>query len=373
MTKDGGKHWQNVTPQGLPLWGRVDAIDPSPFSVSAAYAAVNTHRLGKFNPLIYKTTDSGKSWTKIINGLPDNEYVNSVRTDSVKKGLLFASTNRTVYVSFNDGENWQPLTMNFPTTCVRDLLVHDNDLIAGTQGRGIWILDDLEPLREINDNLANENAHLFKPSVAYRLRGNENQDTPWPPSTPLGQNPPNGAIIDYWLGSNSGPVKLIIRDSNGDTVTVFKSEEEEKKLPAQRYFQKEWLGEGRHLSDDEGMHRFIWDLRYERPPALQYHYSIAAVWDDDTPLKPEGSLVLPGTYKVTLSADGMEYSEPLTIKMDPRVHVTINDLKKQLKLSRNIDVQLKTAVEANHQLNSLLKNQNENLPEDFVDSFKYNF
>ena len=358
VTKDGGRHWKNVTPEGLPLWGRIDAIDPSPFSKSAAYAAVNTHRLGNFSPLIYKTTDFGKSWTKIIKGLPANEYVNSVRTDSVKEGLLFASTNRSVYVSFNDGGNWHPLTLNFPTTCVRDLLVHDNDLIAGTQGRGIWILDDLEPLREISAELPDEKVHLFKPAQAWRMRGDENQDTPWPPSTPLGQNPPNGAIIDYWLNSSiSGGIKIIIRDSKNNIVNEFKSGEEKENLPVHRYFQKEWVGNGEQISDKAGMHRFVWDLRYKRPQSLQYHYSIAAVWDDDTPVKPEGSLVLPGIYKVTLFADGNEYTKTLTIKMDPRVRVSREDLVKQLNLSEKIDKLLAEAVSAHNKIKSILNNK----------------
>ncbi len=369
LTKDGGKHWQNVTPQGLPLWGRVDAIDPSPFSPSAAYAAVNTHRLGKFSPFIYKTTDFGKSWTEIINGLPANEYVNSVRTDIRKEGLLFASTNRSVYVSFNDGEKWQPLTLNFPTTSVRDLLVHGNDLIAGTQGRGIWILDDLEPLREVSTNLLNDEAYLFNPETARRLRGNENQDTPWPPSTPLGQNPPNGAIIDYWLNGNSkGPVKLVIRDSDGNTVNEFSSSEEEKKLPSRRYFRKEWLGEGMHISDAPGMHRFVWNLRYERPAALQYHFSIAAVWDDDTPLKPEGALALPGKYSVTLEAGGKKIMRNLVIKMDPRVHVKSADLIRQFKLSADIDTMLNGSVNAYRKIKSILANRNKMLKNNITDS-----
>ena len=181
LTTDNGNHWRNVTPPSVPVWARIDAVTPSPFNPGAAYAAVNTHRLNKDEPLIIKTTDYGKTWQKIIRGLPTDEYVNVVRTDSVRKGLLFAGTNRSVYVSFDDGSNWQPLGLNFPTTTVNDLIVHDNDLIAGTQGRGIWILDDIEPLREITPATASAAAYLFHTADAWRLRADENRDTPWPP------------------------------------------------------------------------------------------------------------------------------------------------------------------------------------------------
>ena len=202
LTTDYCSTWKNVTPPSVPLWSRIDKISPSPFDIHTAYAAVNTRRLDDFSPLILKTTDDGKTWTKIINGLPNDEYVNAVCADNEKEGLLFAGTNQSIYVSFNNGENWQPLKLNFPTTSIRDLLVHHGDLIAATQGRGIWILDDLSPLRQISEDLTSKPVFLFQPNDAWRMRGNTNHDTPWPPSTPLGQNPPDGAIIDYYLNEN---------------------------------------------------------------------------------------------------------------------------------------------------------------------------
>lgn len=345
VTKDGGKNWLNVTPPAIPLWARINSIAPSPFSKNTAYASIDLHRLGESKPLMLKTTDFGKTWTTITKGIPSNEYMNVVRVDPVKKGLLYASTNRSVYVSFNDGEQWQPLTFNLPTTSVRDLVVHDNDLIAGTQGRGIWILDNLAPLREMTPQIPEQPVHLFSPASAWRIRSSENHDTPWPPSTPLGQNPPVGAIIDYWLKDNvQGPVKLTIKDLEGKVIASFSSQDEAKKLAANRYFEKEWVGKSEHLSTKAGMHRFVWNLRYPRPSALEYHYSIAAVWTDGTPILPEGPLVMPGQYTVTLSANGKTYSKPLTIKLDPRVQVNKQDLAQQLQFALQVDTLLNKSV-----------------------------
>jgi len=228
-------------------------------------------------------------------------------------------------------------------------------IIAGTQGRGIWILDDLEPLREITRKISEEQVHLFSPAQTWRLRNDENRDTPWPPSTPLGQNPPTGAIIDYWLKDNAqGQVTLTISDSIGNIVKQFSSDEKVKKLPVHRYFEKGWLAKAKLLYATAGMHRFVWDLRYPRPSALQYRYSIAAVRTDGTPVVPEGPLVLPGHYTVSLKVSGKKYTRPLVIKLDPRVHVSNNDLVKQLKLARQIDALLNKSVAAYKNINNLL-------------------
>jgi len=369
LTKDGGKHWHNITPPEVPLWGRINAIAPSPFSIHVAYVAVDTHRLGKSTPLIFKTTDDGKTWHTITKGIPSDEYVNVVRADPVKKGLLYAGTNRSIYVSFDNGTQWQSLALNFPTTDVRDLVVHNGDLIAGTQGRGIWILDDVEPLREMTAETPKEPIHLFKPAQTWRLRNDENHDTPWPPSTPLGQNPPAGAIIDYWLKGNvRGPVTLTIKDSGGNIVRQFSSNEKAKVLPAYRYFEKEWTGSPEHLSAAAGMHRFVWDLRYPRPSALRYHYSIAAIWKEGTPLQPEGPLVLPGRYTVNLYVNGKKYTQPLIIKMDPRVHVSESSLEKQLHLARQIDALLNKSVAVYKTIHGMLLMKKGNIPAAKIDS-----
>lgn len=355
LTKDGGKSWNNVTPPSVPLWSRIDAISPSVFSDNTAYVAVNTRRLNKFSPLILKTHDGGKTWQTIINGLPSDEYVNVVRADTEKKGLLYAGTNRSIYVSFNDGENWQPLRLNFPTTSVRDLLVHHGDLIACTMGRGIWILDDLAPLREISEKTAGESVQLFKPAQAWRIRGNENHDTPWPPSTPLGQNPPNGAIIDYWLkDASAGVVTLTIKDEAGNVVREYSSTDAPEYLNAYRYFDERWMEKAKVLSKSAGMHRFTWDIRYPRPKSLSYDYTIAAVWNEGTPIDPRGPIALPGNYTVTLSVNGTDYMQPLVVKMDPRINTTVEALKKQLELSTAVRKTLAEVVNLHSDIAKLL-------------------
>jgi len=383
VTQDGGAHWTNVTPKQVPAWGRVNAIALSPSDSDVAYAAVDLHRIDRFEPFLLKTADGGRSWTRIDAGIPRDEYTTVVRADPEKPGLLYAGTDRGLYVSFDDGARWQPLSQNLPTTWVRDLLVHDGDLVAATQGRGIWILDDLAPLRQAGPELASEPMRLFRPPPALRVRADENRDTPWPPSTPLGQNPPAGAIFDYWLGSGSrGPVTLTIRDGAGRVVRTFSSADATERLPADRYFQEGWLGPdgrrraggtpygGRPMSAAPGMHRFVWDLRYPRPAALGYDYSIAAVWMEGEPLEPQGPLVLPGDYTATLSAGGTEDTVPLTVKLDPRIHASTEALREQLGLAMAIDSTLERAVSAYHEVEAALGSGSGTLPKARVDSLR---
>ncbi len=350
ITTDGGTHWHDITPRSLPLWGRVDAIALPRSVPGTAYVAVDVHRLGASYPLIYKTTDRGRHWRKIVRGLPGDEYVLSIATDTRDPRLVFAGTNRSVYVSFSGGARWRPLGLNLPTVSVRDLLVHGNDLVAATQGRGIWSLDDIEPLREANAMAPPTRLHLFHPVAAWRLRASLNQDTPPPPSSPAGENPPTGAVIDYALGANiKGAVTLTIRDSHGKIVRRFSSVSPPPQLPVSRYFQKGWLGQAQRLSSSKGLHRFVWDLRYPRPAAIEYHYSIAAIWKRDTPVLPQGPLVLPGHYTVSLSAGGRSQTVELSVKMDPRVHVSLAALRAQLDLERKLGISLARAVAAYHQ------------------------
>jgi photosystem II stability/assembly factor-like uncharacterized protein len=365
LTTDGGKNWKNVTPPAVPLWAKISKISPSPFDVHSAYAAVDMHRLDRFEPLLLKTTNDGKTWTTINNGIPKDEYTSVIRTDNEKKSLLFAGTDRTVYVTFNDGENWQPLTLNLPTTLYTDLLVHKNDLIASTQGRAIWILDDLSPLRELSGKFIDQDVALFTPSQAWRMRGNTNHDTPWPPSTPLGQNPPDGALIDYWLKDNvTGPVKLSIYDSKGDLIRSYSSDDKPENLPANRYFDKRWIKPAQILSSEKGMHRFLWDLRYPRPEALHYGYSIAAVWTVGTPIEPMGPLVMPGKYKAVLNVNGKDYKSDFEVKLDPRVKVSESALKKQLEFAQKVNLKLNDAVSLYKKVDNKLKEDNEKLSQD---------
>ena len=229
ITTDGGGNWSNVTPPSLMAWEKVAGLEASHSDPNTAYAAINTLRLNDLRPRILRTRDGGKTWTEIVNGIPSNENTNAVREDPKRKGLLFAATERTVYVSFDDGDRWQSLRLNLPATSVRDVIVKDDDLAIGTHGRGFWILDDITPLRQLDDKVVGSNAHLFEPETAYRVRWNVNSDTPLPPDEPAGQNPPDGAIIDYTL-SSATPVTLEILDAAGRQVRKYSSTDVPEKL-----------------------------------------------------------------------------------------------------------------------------------------------
>jgi photosystem II stability/assembly factor-like uncharacterized protein len=337
-TRDGGAHWTTVTPPGTPAWGIVSSIDLSPVDPATAYVAIDTHRLDRFAPLAYATHDGGRTWQMIARGLPADEFVGVVRCDRQQKGLLYAGTNRSIYVSFDDGERWQPLARGFPTTWVRDLLPHHDDLIAATQGRGIWVLDDVSPLRAIAAGLAREPVALVAPAPAVRLRTSENRDTPPPPETPLGQNPPTGAVLDYWLATSAREsVSLTITDAQGELVRKFASSDPPESLQSDVYFDKAWLRPARTPAASAGMHRFVWDLRYPRPAARSFRNSIAAVLGGGTPSQPLGPFVLPGRYTVTLAVDGTARSRPLDVRLDPRISVPAGALAEQLQLSHAID------------------------------------
>ena len=214
LTRNGGKTWENVTPPELTDWSKVSLIDAGHFDAGTAYAAVNRFRLDDLHPHIYRTHDGGKHWQEIVHGIPEADVVNAVREDPVRPGLLYAGTERAAYVSFDDGENWLPLRLNMPATSIRDLVVHENDLVVGTHGRSFWILDDVTPLRQAEREVAAADSFLFKPETAWRVRRSVNTDTPIPPEEPMGQNPPAGAIIDYWLKADAKLVTLEILDQN---------------------------------------------------------------------------------------------------------------------------------------------------------------
>ena len=320
ITRDGGRSWtQTRLPGGRP-WSKIAGIDLSPLDPATAFVAVDGHRIDDFQPHVFRTHDGGKSWTEITRGLPKDQVVTAVRADPVRPGLLYAGNESGVFVSFDDGDNWQPLQQNLPTAWARDLLVHGDDLIAATQGRAIWVLGDLALLRQLQPKTAAETMHLFAPAPAVRVRFDNNHDTPLTPETPVGQNPPEGAIIDYWLASPAnGPVTLEIRDSTGAVIRRFSSAEVPEKLPADRYFQAGWVKPEPVLSAAAGAHRWTWDLRRPRPRAVSYNYDIAAVWGLDTPLDPRGQLVEPGRYTAVLTVDGQSRQVPIDVVADPRV------------------------------------------------------
>ena len=320
VTRDGGKNWKNVTPPSLASWSKVTQLVASHFDDETAYASVSRFRANDMRPYIYRTHDGGKTWKLIVNGLPDDAPVDTVREDPVRKGLLFAGTENAVWVSFDDGGKWQSLQLNLPHTSMRDLWIHQNDLLLATHGRSFWILDDITPLRQITESVARSRSYLFRPEQAYRVRRDTNTDTPLPPDTPAGENPPDGAIIDYHLAqAASGPVTLEILDSAGKLVRRYASTDkpaltEKQKVSIPLY----WIPIPKILSPEAGMHRWVWDLRYTPPKSEHYSYPISAI-PHDTPRLPQGPLVLPGQYTVRLTAEGRSYSAPLTVKMDPRV------------------------------------------------------
>ncbi|MEJ2010364.1 MAG: glycoside hydrolase [Acidobacteriota bacterium] len=340
VTHDGGKNWKNVTPPGIAQWSKVTQLVASHFDDETAYASVSAFRIDNMRPYIYRTHDGGKTWKLITSGLPDDQPVNTVREDPVRKGLLFAGTETAVWVSFDDGGHWQSLQQNLPHTSMRDLWIHDNDLIVGTHGRSFWILDDITPLRQISAAVEHSDAYLFKPEPAYRIRRDTNTDTPLPPDTPAGKNPPDGAIIDYYLGQSArGPVTLEILDANGKVVRRYSSTE--KAPPTRAELKKTalipvyWIGMPKVLSADEGMHRWVWNLRYAPPRTEHYSYPISAI-PYDTPRSPQGPLALPGHYTVRLVADGHTYSEPLTITMDPRVKTPFSGLAQAFQMETRL-------------------------------------
>jgi hypothetical protein len=334
VTRDGGKTWKDVTPPELTSWSKVSLIEASHFDTETAYTAINRFRLDDLRPHIYRTHDGGKTWQKIVNGIPENEVVNAVREDPVRRGLLFAGTERAVYVSFNDGDLWQPLRLNMPATSIRDLVVHNDDIVVGTHGRSFWILDDITPLRQVNDQVAASDVYLFRPQVAHRVRRSVNTDTPIPPDEPMGKNPPDGAIINYYLKSQaSGPVTLEIFDSANNLVRRFSSSDKpepvnEKELNAPAY----WVRPPQILSAEAGMRRFVWDLHYPAPEGSRRAYPISAIYRD-TPSAPMGPVVLPGQYSVKLTAGGRTLTQSLTIRMDPRVKTPPEGLAEQFALS----------------------------------------
>ena len=340
VTHDGGKTWTNVTPSALTPWSKVSLMEASHFDNQSAYAAVNRFKLDDLHPHIYRTHDGGVSWKEIVNGIPDNEVVNAVREDPVRRGLLFAGTERAVYFSLDDGEQWEPLRLNMPATSIRDLVIHDDDIVVGTHGRSFWILDDMTPLRQLDSKVTTGQAFVFKPKLTYRFRRNKNTDTPLPPEEPAGKNPPDGAIIHYRLASAAKtPVVLDILDAAGRVVRSFSSADSvepiEKDFNAPTY----WVRPPQRLASSAGTHRFVWDLHYPPPKVLAHEYPISAIFGD-TPRYPLGPAVLPGVYTVRLTVDGRAYSQPLTVKMDPRVQIS----EAGLKLQRDIGVRVNDAI-----------------------------
>ena len=328
VTNDGGKTWKKVNDFGA--WSKVSQIDAGHFDVNVAYVAVNRIRLDDEKPHIFRTKDSGKTWQEIVKGLP-NEPINTVREDPSKKGLLFAGSENAVYVSFDDGENWQTLRLNMPATSIRDLVIKDDDIVVGTHGRSFWILDDITPLRQISNDLAKNEAILYKPQNTYRVRFSTYTDTPITQEEPQEQNPPDGAIINYFLKEKANsPITLEIFDAFGKSVRKFSSEDKPYELPDLN-IPHYWIRPQQILSAAAGSHRFLWDLHYT-PLNLPPSYPISAVYQNTAP-DATSPWVLAGNYTAKLSVNGKTYAQTFTVKMDPRVKTSTIDLKTQHDLS----------------------------------------
>lgn len=334
VTKNGGKTWTNVTPPGVTSWSKVSLMDASHTNANTAYAAINRIRLDDMQPHIYKTTDGGKTWKEIVNGLPD-EPINVVKEDPVKKGLLFAGSERAVYVSFDDGENWQSLRLNMPATSVRDLVIKDDDLVIGTHGRSFWILDDITPLRQLDERLSASPMILYKPQTAYRVRWNMYPDTPIPQEEPAGENPPDGAVINYFLNEEAADIRLDIFESTateqpGKLIRTFTNKDTLYKIPDVN-IPHYWIRPQKILGSTGGSHRFLWDMHYT-PLNVPATYPISAAYMNTAP-DATSPWVMPGRYIARLTVDGKELFQSFYIKMDPRVKTSTKDLQLQHDLS----------------------------------------
>jgi photosystem II stability/assembly factor-like uncharacterized protein len=331
-TRDAGNKWNDITPPELTPWSKVTQISASHFDDDSAYASVSRFRINDERPYIYRTHDGGKTWKLITAGLPDIGPVDTVREDPVRKGLLFAGTENSVWVSFDDGDHWKTLQLNLPQTSMRDLWIHEDDLIVATHGRSFWILDDIEPLREAAESLAD--THLFTPAPALRIQRDTYTDTPLPPDEPAAANPPAGAVIDYYLAQNSSsPVTLEILDERGQLVRKFSSADRPDATEtalAKQLIPLYWLRPFRSLPADAGMHRWVWDLHFPAPGAVRHEYPIAAI-PGDTPRQPLGPTALPGRYTARLTVNGESYETKFTIKMDPRVKISEPALQKKFQ------------------------------------------
>ncbi len=350
-TTDAGANWKDVTPPEMKAFWKVFNMDAGHFDAGTAYAAVNTLRLDDMRPHLFRTHDGGATWKEINHGLPDGAATSTIREDPKRKGLLYAGTETQVYVSIDDGDHWQSLRLNMPASSVRDLQVKDDDLIAGTHGRGFLILDNLTPLRQAAEAMAGEAVHLYAPQRAMRIRGNMNPPTPWPPEMATGENPPNGAMIDYYVGAKAtGPLTLEIVDSKGAVVSRYRSTDAAPAADPRYPVPTLWARAPRVLSAAPGHHRFLWDMHYPAVGGMSTGPDADQAVPHDTPDVESSPWVLPGRYTVRLTAGGKTLEEPMDVVMDPRVKTPMAELEEQFRVSEAIYKDTMRATAAIHEI-----------------------
>jgi photosystem II stability/assembly factor-like uncharacterized protein len=339
MTHDRGKQWQNVTPPVLTPWSKVTQIEASHFDPQVAYVSVSRFRVDDLRPYVYRTRDGGQTWSPITVGLPDDAPVNTVREDLSRRGLLFAGTEKSVWVSYDDGDHWNSLQLNLPHTSMRDLAIHGQDLIVATHGRSFWVLDDISPLRQFTAAAAAREAVLLKPVPAVRVKRSTGSDTPIQPDEPAGRNPPDGAVIDYYLAHDtSRTVTIEILDSSGTVVRRASSADPPPFTQAQlerELIPAYWIRVTPPLSASAGMHRWVWDLHYAPPRSAKHTFPISAV-PGDTPQEPLGPPANLGTYRVRLSVGPHQWEQTLSVSADPRIKLSAEDFSAQFDLARRL-------------------------------------
>jgi len=349
VTRDGGKSWKDVTPPALTAWSKISLIEASRFEAGVAYAAVDRSRLEDQAPHLYRTRDYGATWQAITEGIAGRAFLRAIREDTEKKGLLFAGTELGVYVSFDDGDHWQPLQMNLPVTSVRDLTIHGEDLVVATHGRSFWILDDIAPLRQVADARKVDGFWLYHPATAVRIDNDFFVGTPLPPEEPTAENPPSGAIVDYFLRSAAGKVTLEIFDGQQKLVGRFASDVDVKH--AEKYssmpIAARWFPKPELLEKTPGMHRFVWNLAWGNAEANA---------DEDYENRnPSGPKVVPGNYQVRLTVDGRTQNQMLKVIMDPRSGATAVVLQRQLELGQKMFGEAREARRALNEIRRVRK------------------
>jgi photosystem II stability/assembly factor-like uncharacterized protein len=354
VTDDAGQKWLNVTPKEMPEWSRISLVEASPNDERKAYVAADRHQLDDLRPYIYKTTDLGKTWTKIADGIPETAFVRAVREDPVRPGLLYAGTESGVFVSFNDGALWRPLKLNLPTTPVHDLAIKNDDLVVATHGRAFWILDDVTPLRQFDEKVASEDVHLYLPETAYRFQPG---DRPLKPVL-VGENPPPGAVIDFFIKEKpKSEITIEILDSAGKRVRKYSSA---RLVPIEEPIDPEDEKPKHEIEPEAGLNRFVWDLEYDAAPRVPNYF----LYEQEK--GSHGPVALPGTYQVKLTVNHETFQAPLTLKLDPRVKTTPDDLEKQFSLLMRINHDLSgvyTTVNQIEDVRRQLKELRERLPD----------